>query len=168
MKPRAPEFPRPLAVDRVPKGGSTEHLVADAEERAALARRLSLAALHALSAELKAEPWRGGGLKLEGKLSADLEQVSVISLEAFRRKVEFPVLRYFLAAEAAAQAEGDDIDAIETGSIDLGEVVAETLALELDPYPRKEGEEFAPTVEIAPEPVEKSSPFAGLSGLKRK
>jgi uncharacterized metal-binding protein YceD (DUF177 family) len=168
MKPRTPEFSRPLAVDRVPKGGSTEYLMADAEERAALARRLSLAALHGLSAELKAEPWRGGGVKLEGKLSADLEQVSVVSLEAFRRKVEFPVLRYFLPAEAAAHAEADDIDAIEAGSIDLGEVVAETLALELDPYPRKEGEEFAAAAEIAAEPVEKSSPFAVLSRLKRK
>lgn len=168
MKPPVPEFSRPLAVDRVPKGGSVEHLAADAKECVALARRLSLPALHALSAELKAELWRGGGLKLEGRLSADLEQVSVVSLVAFRRKVEFPVLRYFLLADAAAHAEGDDIDVIEQGSVDLGEVVAETLALELDPYPRKESEEFAAAAEIAAEPAEKSSPFAVLSALKRK
>jgi len=168
VKPRAPVFSRPLAVDRVSKGGSTEHLAADAEELAALARRLSLPALHALSAELTAELWRGGGLKLEGKLSADLEQVSVVSLEAFRRKVEFPVLHYFLSADAAAHADGDDIDVIKEGSIDLGEVAAETLALELDPYPRQEGEEFAPAAEITPEAVEKPFPFAVLSRLKRE
>ena len=168
MKPPVPEFSRPLAVDRIAKGGSTEHVAADAEELAALARRLSLPAFHSLSAELTAEPWRGGGLKLEGRLWADLEQVSVVSLEAFRRKVEFPVLRYFLPAAAAAHAEGDDIDAIEDGSIDLGEVVAETLALELDPYPRKEGEEFAAAADSAAEPAEQASPFAALSGLKRK
>ena len=140
---------------------------ADAGEQAALAHRLSLPAIHTLSAELKAEPWRGSGIKLEGRLSADLEQVSVVSLEAFRRQVEFPVLRYFLPA-AAAHAEGDDIDAIEDGSIDMGEVVAETLALELDPYPRKEGEEFAVVAETRTESVEKVSPFAALSELKRK
>lgn len=168
MKPPVPEFSRPLTVDRVPKGGGTERLVADTKELAALARRLSLPAIHALSADLKAEPWRGGGLKLEGRLTADLEQVSVVSLEAFRRKVEFPVLRYFLSAAAAAHAEGEDIDAIEDGSIDMGEVVAETLGLELDPYPRKEGEEFAAAADSAAEPAEKASPFAVLSGLKRK
>jgi len=168
MKPPVPEFSRPLAVDRVPQGGSAEHLEADAKELAALARRLSLPAFHALSAELTVEPWRGGGVKLEGRLSADLEQVSVVSLEAFRRQAEFPVLRYFLPAAAAAHAEGDDIDAIEDGSIDMGEVVAETLALELDPYPRKEGEEFAAAADIDPEPTEKASPFDALSGLKRK
>ncbi|MGQ0486053.1 MAG: YceD family protein [Hyphomicrobiales bacterium] len=164
MKLPVPEFSRPLAVDRVPKGGSIEHIAADAEECAALARRLSLPAIHDLSAELTAEPWRGGGFKLEGRLSADLEQVSVVGLEAFRRKVAFPVLRYFLPA---VSAEGDDIDVIEQGSVDMGEVVAETLALELDPYPRKEGEEFAAVTEAA-EPVEKSSPFAVLSGFTRK
>lgn len=168
MKSPVPEFSRPLTVDRVPKGGSTERLEADAKELAALARRLSLPAVHALAAELKAEPWRGGGIKLEGRLSADLEQVSVVSLEAFRRQVEFPVVRYFLPAAAAAHAEGDDIDAIEAGHVDLGEVVAETLALELDPYPRKEGEEFAAATEDSPQPAEKSSPFAALSGLKPK
>lgn len=165
MKLPVPEFSRPLPVDRVPKGGSIEHIAANAEECAGLARRLSLPAIHALSAELMAEPLRGGGLKLEGRLSADLEQVSVVSLEAFRRKLAFPVLRYFLAA---AHAEGDDIDVIEQGSVDMGEVVAETLVLELDPYPRKEGEEFAAVAEAVAEPVEKSSPFAVLSGLKRK
>jgi uncharacterized protein len=168
MKPPVPEFSRMLAVDRVPKGGSTERIAAEPAECAALARRLSLPALHCLSAELKAEPWRGGGLKLEGGLSAELEQVSVISLETFRRKVEFPILRYFLPADAAALAEADDVDAIEQGSVDLGEVVAETLALDLDPYPRKEGEEFATGADSATDPVEKSSPFAVLSALKRR
>jgi hypothetical protein len=47
-------------------------------------------------------------------------------------------------------------------------VVAETLGLELDPYPRKEGEEFAAAADDAAESAEKASPFAVLSGLKRK
>ena len=41
----------------------------------------------------------------------------------------------------------DDADPIENGWIDLGEVVAETLALDLDPYPRKPGEAFAEHIE---------------------
>jgi len=41
----------------------------------------------------------------------------------------------------------DDADPIENGWIDLGEVVTETLALDLDPYPRKPGEAFPGHVE---------------------
>ena len=79
-----PEFSRPLQVDRVPKAGSTEKIAAEPAELKALARRLKVPALHALSAELRATPWRGGGLKLEGHITADIEQVSVISVETFR------------------------------------------------------------------------------------
>ena len=72
MKHKAiPEFSRPLQTDRVPKLGSTEKIKAEPEEMKALARRLQIRALHALSAEIRATPWRGGGLKLEGHLTAD-------------------------------------------------------------------------------------------------
>ena len=36
----------------------------------------------------------------------------------------------------------DDAEPIQNGEVDLGEVAAETLGLELDPYPRKDGEAF--------------------------
>ena len=74
------EFPRPLIVDRVPRMGSTEKIDADPAECAALARRFGIPAIHRLHAEIRATPWRGGGLKLEGTITADLEQVSVVSL----------------------------------------------------------------------------------------
>jgi uncharacterized metal-binding protein YceD (DUF177 family) len=138
------EFSRALEVARVPKLGSHEKLSADAKECAALAQRLMVPAIHSLTAELKVKPWRGGGLKVSGDLKADLDQESVVSLQVFRSTVIFPVERYFLNTLAADDNESEaDIDQIENGVIDLGEVVAETLALELDPYPRKPGETFA-------------------------
>ncbi|MFT3986214.1 YceD family protein [Aestuariivirga sp.] len=163
----SPEFSRPLRVDRVPKLGSTEKIEADPAERTALAKRLEIPALHGLSAKLRATPWRGGGLQLDGAVEADLEQVSVVSLELFRHSVAFPVLRYFLPPGREAEADEEEIDVIENGIVDLGEVVAEALALELDPYPRRPGEAFddqpAPEVEEKP-----PSPFAALSRLHRK
>jgi hypothetical protein len=45
---------------------------------------------------------------------------------------------------AAASADRDPPDPIENGTIDLGALAAEFLALGLDPYPRKPGAEFAP------------------------
>lgn len=160
---KAPEFSRPLQTDRVPKLGSTEKLTAEPEERRALAKRMNIPAIHSLTAEIRATPWRGGGIKLEGHLTGDVEQVSVISLESFRETVSVPIARYFLPPGAVSETEDDDADAIDNGWIDLGEVTAETLALDLEPYPRKAGEAFAEHIEAVEEPAEKQSPFAVLA-----
>jgi len=162
-----PEFSRPLQTDRVPKAGSVEKLAAEPEELKALAKRMKLPALHVLTAEIKATPWRGGGIKLEGHLTADIEQVSVISLEPFRETVSIPIARYFLPPGAVVENEDeDDADPIDNGWIDLGEVTAETLALDLDPYPRKPGEAFAEHIEDTGEPGARESPFAVLARRK--
>lgn len=140
------EFSRPLIVGRVPAGGSHEKLKADAKECQRLAKRLDVKAIHALSAELKVRPWRGGGLKVAGLAKVDLEQISVVTLEVFRQTLEIEIERYFLT-RAPNPDEELDVDVIENDAIDLGEVVSQTLALELDPYPRKPGEEFAAIIE---------------------
>ncbi|MEY3083389.1 MAG: hypothetical protein RJA94_3374 [Pseudomonadota bacterium] len=169
MKNRPPyfEFSRPLQVDRVPKLGSTEKLSAEPAELQALAKRFKIPVLHSLSAEIRATPWRGGGMKLEGHITADLEQVSVISLEAFRETVSVPLARYFLPHGAVVDnQQEDDADPIDNGWIDLGEVVAETLALDLDPYPRKPGEAFPGHVEDDGAEAKAPSPFAVLAPKK--
>jgi uncharacterized metal-binding protein YceD (DUF177 family) len=136
------EFSRPLLVARVPGGGSHEKLKADAKECERLTRRMNVQAINALSAELKVRPWRGGGFRVAGIATVDLDQTSVISLEDFRQTLEFEIERFFLP-RAPDPAEELDVDVIDNGVIDLGEMVSECLALELDPYPRKPGEEFA-------------------------
>ncbi len=160
---RNPEFSRPLQVDRVPKAGSTEKITADTAECEMLAKRMKLPAIHALSAEIRATPWRGGGLKLEGHLTADIEQVSVISLETFRETLSIPIARYFLPEGETSGEDEDDADPIDNGRVDLGEVTAETLALDLDPYPRQPGEAFIEHVEAREEAEAKESPFAILA-----
>lgn len=164
MRQQGPEFSRPLEVARVGPQGSRERLNATAPECTALARRLQLPVVHAVSADLNVRPWRGGGYKVTGEVEADIDQVSVISLETFRSTVRFPVERYFLPHGGGDSEE--DIDVIEGGEIDLGEVAAETLGLELDPYPRKPGEAFETPAgegkaEEEPAPA-KVSPFAVL------
>ena len=145
MKSKVPklEFSRPLIVDRVPRKGSHEVFVADPKECTALATRLDLPAIHQLKAHLIATPWRGGGLRVTGGFEADLEQVSIVSLEAFRMTHKFEVERFFLPPKIAIDGVEEDADTIENGEVDLGEMIAETLALELDPYPRRPGENFA-------------------------
>ena len=68
--------------------------------------------------------------------------MSVVSLEVFATQNKFEVERYFLPANKINENIEDDADPILNGEIDLGEIVAETLSLELDAYPRKPGESF--------------------------
>lgn len=157
------EFSRPLIVDRVPRKGSHEVFAAEPAECAALAIRFDLPNLYSLKAHLVAMPWRGGGVQVKGKIEADLEQSSVISLENFRSTKKFEVERYFLSPKILVDAVEDDADPIENGEIDLGELVAETLGLELDPYPRKPGEAYDdPDLDSILAEDKKPSPFAKL------
>ena len=137
------EFSRPLIVDRVPRKGSHEIFAAEPAELIALAKRLNVPELFSLKAHLVATPWRGGGLRVTGDFTVDLSQVSVVSLESFRLTEKIEVERFFLPPKSVVDGIEEDADPIENGLIDLGETVAEALALELDPYPRKAGEAFA-------------------------
>jgi hypothetical protein len=164
MKQVVYEFSRPLQVDRVPALGCHERLAADEKECAALAKRFDLPRIHSLGGLLKVVPWRGGGLKVTGTLNARVDQVSVISLETFTSDLEFAIERYFLSPRAGQPTAEEDVDVIENGSVDLGEILAESMALELDPHPRREGEVFN-DIEEHPESA-KVSPFTSLSKLK--
>ncbi len=154
------EFSRPIEVARVSTLGSHEKIAADNKECVALARRLKVPAVHSVSAHLHVKPWRGGGFKVSGMVKVDVEQESVVSLEVFRSTLEYPVERYFLPR--LDEASEEDIDVIEDGIIDLGEVAAETLGLELDLYPRKPGEEFQSAPDLPDDEPPKVSPFAVL------
>ncbi|QIG50913.1 DUF177 domain-containing protein [Nordella sp. HKS 07] len=168
------EFSRPLDVTRVPPQGYTERIAAEPQECVALAARFGLPAIHGLTAELKISRWRGEGLKFKGHLRADIDQICVVSLESFRSTLEDRFETYFLPAKAAsgsdeAAIEEGDAEPFENGIIDMGEVVAEAMALALDPYPKKPGVTFADRLEPESEAsgaAASRNPFAGLSRLK--
>ena len=171
----APEFSRPLDVTRVPPQGSTEKISAEPRECADLARRFGLPALHSLEAELKVSRWRGEGLKIKGRFTADLDQSCVVSLDVFRSLLTDEFESYFLPAGSSEGAnrpliEEGDAEPFENGIIDMGEVVAETVALALDPYPKKPGVTFAAVIEDEPasgqSKSEETNPFAGLDRLR--
>ncbi len=162
MKPQAPEFHRPLEIARVPPDGSAETLAAEPDECAALARRLGLHAVISLAATLDVMPWRRKGAKVTGAVRAEIVQTCVVSLDDFTASVREPVERYYLPPGLSTGAEDeDDADEIVNGVVDLGELVSETLALSIDPYPRKPGVAFQPAAEPdGPSPV---SPFTALA-----
>jgi uncharacterized metal-binding protein YceD (DUF177 family) len=169
------EFSRPLDVTRVPPQGSVERISAEPAECAALAERFGLPAVHGLEAELQVSRWRGEGLKVKGSFTADVEQTCVVTLDIFRSTLLDGFESYFLPAGSSAGADSlaiaeGDAEPFENGIIDMGEAVAEAVALALDPYPKKPGVTFEDVIEEAPSEPEKpaeESPFAGLAQLRK-
>lgn len=161
-----PEFTHPLVLANVPAGGLDLRLEADARSRARLAARLGLLSLGMLDAELRLVPEAEGRIGVRGRLRAELEQACVVTLEPVAARIDAPVAWRLLPAGMEPTDGDDDPDDIETeaGVADLGEALAQDLALALDPYPR------APGAEVPAEylPDDASGPFAALARLRGK
>ncbi len=159
----APEFSRPLPLGLVGPEGRRVVLEADEGERAALARRLGIPVVERLRAELLLRPETGGAVRAEGRLDAAVVQLCVVTLEPVAQRVEDEVALRLLPAGQEPRDEPDEPDEIATrnGVADLGEAVAEQLALALDPYPRAPG---AVLPAEASEPGER--PMAALAKLR--
>ncbi len=154
-----PEFSRPLALARI-GGGRTIAIEATAAERAALALRMRVPELPALTCTFALRPTAGGVVEAEGLLRAQAVQVCVLSLDPFEAVIEERFALRFVPRGAESLAiDPDAIDEMPYcgAVIDLGEAAAEQLALALDPYPRKPGatrpEGVQPEPEGTPDPA---------------
>jgi uncharacterized metal-binding protein YceD (DUF177 family) len=164
-----------LRVDKIPADGRKLSLEPGAEEREAIAAFLELTAIETMKVELRALPFRGG-VRVEGRLTAEIVQPSVVSLEPVHQSIDEPIDRVFLpgaekayagpaGAETFVDLSGEDIpDRYEGGEADLSDLVIETLALAIDPYPRAEGETGDYVEDAA---GEDESPFSRLKSLKQ-
>jgi len=161
---QGPEFSRPLALGMVREGGRRLSLTATPAECAALAARFGILALDSLGAELHLTTEPEGTVRAEGRIAARLTQACIVTLEPVPQAVDEPVAFRLLPPGREPQDGPEDIDEIECpdGTADLGEAVAEQLALALDPYPR------APGAELPDEATDRSADaFAALSALRR-
>ena len=123
---------------------------ADDRERAGLAARFGVVAINALEAELDFEP-DGDAIIATGRLTADLVQNCAVSGEDFPSRVEERLALRFVPAgsieptEEEIELASDDPDEIEFEGdcIDLGEAVAQSLGLAIDPYAEGPGADEA-------------------------
>ncbi|HEY8613718.1 MAG TPA: DUF177 domain-containing protein [Roseomonas sp.] len=159
------EFNRSIRPSIIGAEGRAEHLEATPEECAALAARLGLIALDSLSADLQLSPGPGGVVRGRGTLRAAVVQACVVTLDPVPQALEEPLdWRILPPGEEPSDELDDGPDEIESepdGSVDLGEALAQSLSLALDPYPRAPG-----AVLPAEAQDEASSPFAALRKLK--
>lgn len=160
-----PELTRPLLLAHVPAGGADWVLETSPAERAALAARFGIEAVNAFQASLRLAPREDGVVLASGRLWAEVVQLCVVSVEPVTQEVTAPLaFRLLPPGMAAADTPADEADDIESahGLVDLGEVLAEELALALDPYPRHHDAQLPPEAREGPE-----TPFAALAQLKK-
>ncbi|MGE5539839.1 MAG: YceD family protein [Gemmatimonas sp.] len=176
--PVRPELSRRIVLATVPEEGETFRLDASAEERAALAKRFDLVDLPALRAEgVLTVSDHGRRARLEGRMRAEVVQSCVVTLEPVPAVIDEPFTLLYSADTDSAASVAVDLDVedppepILGGAVDVGEAVAETLGLSLDPYPRAPGAalEAGPADEgAAGAENRRESPFAALQKLVKK
>ncbi len=145
-----PEFSRRVEIDKIGKDRLTEDIAAEPEELAALAERMNLPAIRELKAHLELAPWKKGRIRVRGHFTAVIDQECVRTLDVFTSEVGESVDRIYIKPEFVTAGEmkesaefdadaPDAPDVIVDDVIDIGELVAESLALALDPWPKKPG-----------------------------
>lgn len=152
---------------------------ASAAERAALARRFGLPRVDSLRATVTLEQ-DGKAVRASGRFEAAIVQTCAISGEDFEVALGEPLaLRFVEQSAIAADGEseeieielsGEDLDEIEYrgDSFDLGEAVAQSLGLAIDPYAEGPGADAARKAAGIASDEEPSGPLAeALRALKR-
>lgn len=168
-----PELARPIRFDTLGEAPRDIAITADEAERAALARRFGLIALDRLTAEVRLHR-EGRAVFAEGRLAAAVIQPCVATGEPVPAEIDEPFRLRFLPEDLIGGGEEielseEDCDTIpfDRGLVDIGEAVAETLALALDPFPRAPGADAALKAAGVLQEGE-AGPFAALKALKDK
>ncbi|HWK95797.1 MAG TPA: DUF177 domain-containing protein [Pseudolabrys sp.] len=164
----------PVTLDQIPESGLHREIEAPQPARDAIARLAELREVPAVSATFDLAK-RGGKLEVSGRVRARVGQTCVVSLEPMETEIDEAIDLTFAppaagavldehgASEPPRPAGEDAPEPLIGNSIDLGAIAAEFLILAIDPYPRKEGAEFAPPA------VEETGnkPFAALAALQK-
>ena len=173
----APELSRPVK----PRALPAEPLAIEANdaERAALADRFAVTAIATLTATVEFAT-EDEAVLANGTLSATITQPCAVTREELSYAVEEPLALRFVPAgslpehapDEEIELDSEDLDEIEYegDSFDLGEAIAQTLALAIDPY--REGPDADEARKkagiVSDEDHAPSGPLAeALAGLKK-
>lgn len=164
-------FSESVAIDQI-RDGERIDASADAAECSAIAERLGLPKLERLDAHVALSRLEEGRIRASGRIKAVLEQSCVATGEPVPSHVDEAFDLLFIPEPASGPDEEielsqDECDVVfhDGRTINLGDALADTLALSLDPYPRSAGAEAA-LKEAGVLSEEQAGPFAALAKLK--
>jgi hypothetical protein len=164
-----------VAVAQIPEHGLHRDIEASATERAAMAELAGLRGISSAHASLDVTPIRDGRVHVVGRVSAQIGQTCVVTLDPIDNTIDEAIDLIFAPAsqirelaESIDDTEGDaeipdPPEPIVGGVIDLGRVATDALFLGINPYPRKPDAVFEPPPALV-DPEE--HPFAALKALK--
>ncbi len=174
----APEMSRVFSVKTLKEHPAEFHIEATDIERAALATRFHVSAIHSLKGSFKI--YRKNGLiKVKGSLEAQLDQTCVVTLNSFKVAI---VDDFNLVFDPSTTWDdfcldetffSDGPEPIINNQLDIGELLAQQLSLGINPYPRSPGANLAEAikginvsnVKVITEATQANSPFAVLKEL---
>ena len=177
-KSDAPELTRVVKDRMLPAGPVV--IEADEREREALAERFGIVSVDSLTAEIGLDLCKKG-VRAEGRLQATITQSCAVSDEAFAVAIDEPIVLRFIKEGTADltpseddeidfEITADDCDEIEypDESFDLGEAVAQTLGLAIDPYAEGPNADAVRKKAGIVEEGQQDGPLAaGLAALKK-
>jgi uncharacterized metal-binding protein YceD (DUF177 family) len=169
-----PEFSRTYKADAIGRLAPRLQIAAKQDERDALAKRFGLAALDRLEADygLAIED---GAITARGRVRAALAQPCVATGVPVPETIDSDfLLRFVVEGDDVPEGEELELDANDCDTIgydgqliDMGEAVAETMALAMTPYPRAaDADAYLKESGVLSE--DQAGPFAALLALKDK
>jgi len=171
-----------LEANDIDRDVKTYELEATNAQRLDLAERFGLVAVNSLIAKIEIKS-RGerDGILIEGHVRADLIQRCIASLEDVPEIVDTPFSLILVDPETADRMDADEsyldaglpeYDALEGSTVEVGEVVAQTVSISMNPYPRSENAVLSAgnkkDISFNEPELEKKNPFAALGALKDK
>lgn len=165
-------------VARLPQKGLPVVIDADAGQRAALASEHDLLSVESYRADLLVTPWKRNGVKVSGRVEADITQACIVTLEPVEAHVDEAVDALLLpeqsklgrqgfegGGEILLDAEGPDSPETFSGdTIDVGALAEQFFGLAIDPYPRKPGASLAAAGDAESEESEFQQKLRSLLG----
>ncbi|MBD8663566.1 DUF177 domain-containing protein [Rhizobium sp. CFBP 8752] len=177
-----PSFSYPVKVGNISANPVTVTVEADENELKGLAVLWDVVSVNSLKAEIYIARWKKDGVRLKGHVKAAVTQACVVTLDPVSSTISEDFDQVFVpegsklarvvtaeSAEMVVDPDGPDLPEMFVGdTIDAGEVVAEFVALAIDPYPRRPGIDFKDHIESDPnDPATKPNPFAALKDWKK-
>ena len=168
-------FSYPIKIEDLKQSDYKYELKADAEELEDITQVLQVEKVHEFEAEIFLKlSNRTNNLRVWGRVNAKIELKSVITLNNFIKDYEVPFelnfdtrATYNDIKELECNIEDEVPDIIENGCINLADIAIEQVALNLEDYPRAEGEIFDGSLYCDIEEPKKENPFAVLKKLKK-
>jgi len=146
-----PEFSRTFEVLALTGKRTEVELQASEAECEALARRFGVERISSLKARVVLTPFASGNkVAMKASFGAEVQQSCVVTLEPLTSRAEGEFMVEFVPGAFVDQAgnvdvnidEEDPPEPIVDGRIEVGELIAQHLGLEIDPFPRAPGVVF--------------------------